>query len=160
MRYFPYIIIAVVAVAIVGGFFIVGSPMEARLRHADEQRVGHLQEIQWRIMNYFQGKQKLPKMLTDLNNNIQGFTVPKDPETGADYEYRTTDALSFELCGTFNRPSQMQGGFSSPARETPQPMGPVGKEIQSNWDHGAGRFCFERGPIDKDFYPPFSKTID
>ncbi len=158
---FAYGISALIAVAIIGAFFIVGSPKSARLREADNQRVQNLSEIQSRIVVYFQGKQKLPKALTDLNDNIniQGFIVPRDPETGADYEYRTTGLLSFELCGTFNLASQTGGRSSSMTTKAmpPAPAGPAGKEIQSTWDHGSGRFCFDRGPIDKDFYPPLNK---
>jgi len=149
MKYFIYTIISTVAIAVIGGFFIVGSPKEARLRVADEERGGHLQSIQWQIVNYWQSKGKLPEKLDDLNDPIGGFTVPSDPQTGAPYEYRVKGQYTFELCATFARPSSENVPLMT---AKPIPAAPYGG-IQENWMHGEGKTCFER-TIDPDFYPP------
>lgn len=140
---------ALVLIAIVGSFFIIGSPASARLTIYDQQRTSDLTGIQWEIVKYWQGKEKLPSSFADLKDSISGYTVPNDPQTGAAYEYRIIDAakLSFELCATFNKPSQQVKTASSYA----MPSG-----LDQNWSHGQGRVCFER-TIDKQLYPPLNK---
>ncbi|MEK7193575.1 MAG: hypothetical protein AAB652_02185 [Patescibacteria group bacterium] len=166
MKYFVYTIIAIVAFSVIAGFFIVGSPKDARLRQADEQRIQHLQNIQWQIVNYWQVKEMLPTKLSDLNDAIRGFTVPKDPETGADYQYTIKKTLkgtiyddlippTFELCATFNRPSSQTSRNVYPVAKPFPANGPGFVEFESySWEHAEGRVCFER-TIDPDRYPPF-----
>jgi len=78
--------------------------------------------------------------------------VPTDPETEQSYEYRVKSASepSFELCTTFNLEQKGQGQMQ------PKTPYPVDGGLFQNWDHPAGRYCFER-KIDKELYPPFSK---
>jgi len=152
MKYFTYFIIAVVTVAVITGFFIVGSPQEERLRRFDEQRVGHLQTLQYQILNYWQNKGGLPAKLSDLRDDISGFVPPVDPEkSGVEYDYRVIDEkqLKFELCADFARPSlsRMEAGYPKIAR----PIEPY--SISENWQHDSGRVCFERA-IDKEIYKP------
>jgi hypothetical protein len=96
----------------------------------------------------------LPATLSDLNDPISGYKVPLDPQTNVTYGYNVKDAanLSFELCATFNKPSTSQD-----IRNTPMPLAGVSESYNQNWNHGTGRFCFER-TIDKQLYPPLSKT--
>lgn len=138
-----------VAVAIAGGFFIVGSPAIQRARRLDEQRVNHLQSIQSQIINYWQQKDVLPENLDNLHDSISGFAAPRDPETNAVYEYAVTNkaSLAFQLCAVFKTSSD----FYSRA---PKPLIPERGFIdpyQQNWDHALGRVCFER-TIDPDLY--------
>src|SRR3989344_75378 len=147
---------AVVVVAfIVGAFFIVGSPKQARLEQIDQQLVNDLQSIQWQIVNYWQRKGAVPTALVDLNDSISGYTVPVDPETKLPYEYTANfnPALpSFELCATFNSNSAKQPNVKS----MPVPY-PVYNGIDSQtWDHTAGRVCFKR-VIDQQLYPPLNQ---
>src|SRR3989338_8982898 len=99
MKFFIYFIITIVAVAVVAGFFIVGSPQEERLRRFDEQRVSDLQNLQYQILNYWQNKNKLPVVLSDLRDDISGFVPPVNPESGAEYGFRVIDnkQLKFDL---------------------------------------------------------------
>lgn len=147
MRVFIISVIAIVAIATVGGFFIVGSPFAERMRRFDEQRVSNLQEIQWQIINYWQRKDKLPAVLDDLRDPISGFTVPTDPETAAAYAYRVTTKLQFELCADFKTANTGKDGM------TPRAISPVGAPgtVPENWAHGTGRVCFER-TIDPQLY--------
>lgn len=156
MKYFVYTIIGVVVVVIVTGFFFVGSPKEERMRQFDEQRVQHLQQLQWNIIEYWQSKNKLPAKLADLNDPTRGVIVPVDPETGEPYAYEIKTPESFALCATFKMESVSESISPRIAKPTPESSsGIVGGDV---WTHGPGRVCFER-KIDKDFFklrPPVS----
>ncbi len=138
-----------VALSIIAGFFIMGSPTQVRLYRFDDQKVSDLQSIQSQIVNYWQQKEAFPKSLTDLEDPISGFIVPKDPQSGEAYEYILGEGMSFQLCATFNAESQGQ--------PRPYESYPSGKE-EDNWQHPQGRHCFERS-IDPDRYPPLEKSV-
>ncbi|MFA4937031.1 MAG: hypothetical protein WC575_01910 [Patescibacteria group bacterium] len=149
MKYFSYIIIAIVAICVIAGFFIVGSPKEERLMRLDDQRIQDLQSLQSEIIYYWQNKNQLPTQLTNLIDNISGFYPPQDPETGLAYTYEVTGNESFKLCATFSRTGSGQNQYLARPIVLPQ-----GKEItleQDNWQHQAGYVCFDR-TIDKDLY--------
>jgi hypothetical protein len=140
-----------VSLSIIAGFFIMGSPSQVRLYRFDDQKVSDLQNIQWQIVNFWQQKEAFPKSLTDLEDPISGFVVPKDPQSGADYEYELGLGTSFKLCATFNAESQgRQSSYSEPYMV-------VGEKGNENWQHGAGEYCFER-VIDPERYPPYEKS--
>lgn len=150
---FAVVCALVVLVGVVGAFFIVGSPKSARLAQFDQQKINDLQNIQWQVVNYWQRKGQMPKILSDLQDSISGYAVPTDPATNQPYEYILEDAasLKFQLCASFNLPSDQQ---------VPKPLSayPVRDgEMSQNWEHAAGRVCFER-QIDRDLYPPFNKV--
>lgn len=143
-----------VLASIVAGFFIVGTPWQARLYRYDDQKVSDLTSIQYQIVNYWQSKEKLPTTLADLQDPISGFIVPVDQQTNEAYTYQTTGALSFKLCATFNAETRP---YVSSTRTVPvAPAGGVGKPISESWQHTGGETCFER-TIDPDRYPPYSK---
>ena len=150
-RYINWATGVLVVLTIAAGFFIIGSPQSQRQYRIDEQRVGDLSSIQSAIVySYYQPKQKLPASLDDLNNPINGFMVPVDPQTGSAYEYSVKGPLGFELCATFNMPSRgetAKNGFIS----RPMPTGYGG--MSEVWQHGEGRTCFSR-TIDPQLYPP------
>lgn len=146
---------ALIVVIIVAGFFIVGTPWQARLYRFDGQKISDLSEIQSEIGSYWQQHQKLPAALADLNDPMSGFTVPSDPQNGQDYEYSasTTSKTSFELCATFNAPIQPYAVAAMTA-----PAGPYGQVSDSEiWTHGAGRTCFDR-TIDPSAFPPLTQS--
>lgn len=139
-----------VLIAVVGAFFIIGSPKTARELQADQQRISDLQGVQSEVVNYWQAKSALPTDLSALNNSISGYSVPMDPEKKSSYVYNIKDktALSFELCATFDLASENNSVIApTPAN---YPMVPSG--VSEDWTHPAGYFCFER-TIDKQFYP-------
>ncbi len=146
VKYFVLEVSAMVLLMVVSGFFIVGSPQKERMRRFDDQRISSLQNIQWEIINYWQRKQALPTKLADLNNDISGFMVSQDPQTGEPYEYNVLKKDSFQLCATFDLSSAGQAG----AGREPVSV-PVG--YSQNWDHAAGRVCFDR-TVDAQLYPP------
>jgi len=131
------------------GFSLTGSPSYQRDLRLDEQRVGDLQEIQWQVISYWQDKDVLPDTLTDVVDPISGFTAPTDPETNAQYTYRTVDELTFSLCATFAEESvgDEQGMYAIPVRV--REFGVYGDS--DSWSHADGEVCFER-TIDPDVY--------
>jgi hypothetical protein len=139
--------VVVVLITIVLGFFVAGSPVEQRRVRLDAQRVENLSMIQNEAINYFSLKRELPANLETLNNSLSGFSVPADPETKLSYEYTMKSDLVFELCATFSTKSQENQGYSFPMY--------YGSTYGQNWDHEAGRVCFER-TIDPELYPPVS----
>lgn len=156
MKYYVYIIIGVVLVAVVAGFFVVGSPREGRLQRFDERRVSDLQQLQSEILRYWQSKSRLPANLVDLKDDIAGFAPPVDPQTGVSYTYTIKGETSFSLCATFAKPSI--NAIQTNQRAVPKAPYPVGYgDAGQTFEHGAGYTCFDR-TIDKDLYPPLQKN--
>lgn len=153
-KYFAWTTSIVILIAVVGAFFIIGSPANARLAQFDQQRIGDLQSLQYQVVNYWQRKGELPKALNDLNDPISGYFAPNDPENNQPYEYAVKDAtaLKFELCSVFS----LNSTSNSKERSKPLPAIYTGDGYSQNWEHPQGRTCFER-TIDKQFYPPLSK---
>lgn len=146
---FVWIAALCVLAAIVGGFVVAGSPMTARSLRFDQERVMHLQNIQWEVVNYWQSKGKIPSALSDLEDSITGFRAPSDPQTGASYTYTVTGARAFTLCATFSL-------ASSPEETRAYPKYAPEFGMEENWAHEAGEHCFDR-TIDPDRFPPLPK---
>ncbi len=153
IRTFIGTVCALIAALIIAGFFIAGSPKEARLLRFDDRRVQDLQSTQGWIIDYWINKSRLPEKLDDLRDDIRGIRIPADPATGANYTYEAIGPLSFRLCAEFARPSSadIQGRY--PKTATPYPVGQY--YGQDTWTHQAGRVCFDR-TIDPEIYKPTS----
>lgn len=143
-----------VLVTIIAGFFIIGTPGEIRKQKQDTIRVQNLQDIQWRVVNYWQQKESLPANLDELHDPISYSNLPTDPVTHEPYAYRTTGNLSFELCATFALPGDSMMYGDSPRPVDISAVAP--KVMEDSWKHDAGETCFER-TIDPERYPPYSK---
>ena len=143
-------------VAIVAGFFIVGTPQQARLARYDTQKVSDLQDIQYRVINYYQAKQKLPSTITELGNSLNYGPLPTDAQTGAAYVFKVTGALSFQLCADFNAASRGIQVMPETRAVMPVPLEGGKGMLQDNWQHVEGTVCFDR-TIDPSFYPPLMK---
>lgn len=149
------IAIAVVAAAIVVGFIASGSPFRARVERLDERRVGDLQTIQNQIVSvYWQSKGELPQTLADLQDPINGFIAPVDPETKLPYEYTRKSVLSFVLCATFETKSDATDGTSGSTRSVYPAYPAHPGDMNANWAHDIGRVCFDR-TIDPKLYPVY-----
>jgi len=153
-KYLTGAVALVVIASIVMGFTIMGSPQAQREKRVDQERAFNLQDIQWQVVNYWQQKEVLPESLSDLNNPISGYRVPTDPQTGVDYEYIVKGDRAFELCATFVSASAQESAV--PGRYVEPAFGVRGG-IDGNWDHEAGRTCFER-TIDPELYPPYKNS--
>lgn len=146
--------IASIALIIIVGaeFLIVGTPGEQRRTRLDQQRVNDLQILQNQLVNYWIQKEKIPARAEELEDDISGFRVPRDPETDEPYAYRQTGSLSFELCAAFATDDTNDAGATIPKppilfERRPYPSN------EENWSHGAGRACFSR-TIDPELYKP------
>jgi hypothetical protein len=155
-------------VSIIAGFFIVGTPQQARLYRFDDQKVSDLQNIQYQVVSYYQQKQKLPATLADLADPISNTNTPTDPQSGAQYEYAAAPSVlppdpitgkpypapapQFELCAQFNKPTRTNRGLQN---EVSSPVMPTsyGLKGSDNWQHAGGKVCFDR-TIDPQRYPP------
>lgn len=146
---------ALALVAVVAGFFVIGTPTDIRMLRYDEQKVSDLQGMQYQIVNYYQQKGALPEDLAALNDPLSGYQLPQDPQSGEGYRYAVTDTLSFELCATFNRETpDTRGQGSYPSRDVAYPS----QMMDENWEHGTGETCFSR-TIDPERYPLFEKPV-
>lgn len=154
-RIFVWAVIVAVVAVVVAGFFVAGSPFKQRQIKFDRERVGHLQGIQWQIVNFWQQKERLPAALDELRDPISGYNSPLDPETRNPYEYRSTGALSFELCANFNLPAEETPDALRPAEPAFDPFGKPA--TQGSWAHTEGRNCFERD-IDPEIYKIKGRT--
>jgi hypothetical protein len=129
--------VLVVAVVLVWGFVLAGSPFHGRMERFDEQRINDLRVIQDEILNIIYGPERytpelrqrivativLPKDLEYVANNVVRQKVRiVDPATGTPYSYHTS-GTHFSLCATFDL-----------ERDNPYDV---------FWNHPAGEKCFE-----------------
>jgi len=154
-RIFMGAALTLVLAVLVGGFLVMGSPGTQRIKRFDATRVENLKNIQWEVINYWQQRQVLPPDLDALTNSIGGWIAPTDPDTDESYNYEVLGPRTFKLCATFSLPSH--GLSESTDALPPYPVRDI-KEIsvgstEWNWQHDAGRACFER-TIDPKVYPP------
>jgi hypothetical protein len=118
----------IVALAVAAGIFVLGSPNEERSRRLDERRVIDLTAIATAADLYWTRHGSLPASLDDLRREPGTGVTLEDPEGGAEYEYRSLDTNTYEVCARFT-------GSSQPGTVT---------ETGGFWSHGAGRQCFAR----------------
>jgi len=120
-------------VAIAYAFSYIETPAEVRERRLDTKQLGDLQDIQWRIVTYYNTNNTLPESLENIRT---GSPLPVAPEDRTPYRYEVVDR-GFLLCATFAYPSQ--GPQWPNVIDEPSTI----KSTQ-NWDHAAGDVCFER----------------
>ena len=154
MKWFVRGILLLGALLIVFGFFVAGSPVAERMKRFDEQRIQSLQTIQYEIVNFWQTKEQLPPTLDDLRDDISGFILPRDPETGEPYGYTITGSNEFTLCAVFKTVNKENTG--KPLRKAIPASPGYYPAPEENWLHDAGEMCFTR-TIDPDRYPPFKR---
>ena len=140
-----WIISIIVACVVFAGFWVVGTPNQQRLIRFDSERVNDLSFTQSRIISYWQSKNTLPETLSDLESDLQFWTVPTDPKTGESYSYTVSSDLTFQLCATFETESEENKTSRYPV------VSPRGFDYEKGWSHSVGENCFER-TIDPDFY--------
>lgn len=155
VKQFDLFIIAIVAAGVIGGFFVAGTPQNQRLIRIDERKVSDLQSIQWQIISYWQRKEILPPDLGSLADPLGGFSVPRDPETGAEYDYRVVEDLGFELCAVFNTSDSDSRQAPIKPADVPDRSG-YDFGVNETWSHGVGEKCFRR-VIDPELYPSLAK---
>ena len=117
------VLVIVVALVIVKGIMVIGSPGEERTRRMDSRRVDDLQRISSAIEVYHRRHQQVPASLEELAKEPGLANVARDPATGQPYSYRVFNAMSYQLCGTFDRETSDGRGIDF-------------------WAHGVGQQCF------------------
>lgn len=128
------------------GIWIAGSPRDARLRDQDCTRIQNLKDIQDKIAGYWQDKGRLPTSLSQLDDDISGYSPPHDPATRDPYDYLPTGVTSFRLCADFALTD-----MNDAARPATYSW-PYNESQRKFWKHQAGHFCFDR-TIDPTRYP-------
>ncbi len=125
--------LVVVLISLVAGFTYIETPAEVREMRIDERQITDLQDIQWRIEEYYQVRGGFPESIDDL---YIGERVPAAPDGRPDYRYVLTSEDTYELCATFAHESRDLGRY-------PSPVFPA-KETNYTWGHGVGEVCFTR----------------
>lgn len=141
-RVFAIAATAVVAVGIVGGFFLLGSPIEQRRIRSDQQRLQHLYAISEDIYMQAMRSQDLDEAVT-LPTDLSDTLRTTDPISEEPYVYRPLGGTQYELCATFATDSSLRR-FQD--EETPE---------QNFWSHPAGEHCFQMDALKQAPYPPF-----
>lgn len=132
-----------VVIALVYGFMNIETPTEVREMKLDDQQVSDLQDMQWRVEEYYRVEKALPG---DISVLYEGAIPPQAPSDRAPYQYNIIDETSYELCANFVHDSQTAGNYRSIAS-------PLTKD-NYNWDHGTGSKCFKRVVVEESI-PPF-----
>ncbi|OGY84791.1 MAG: hypothetical protein A3F54_03345 [Candidatus Kerfeldbacteria bacterium RIFCSPHIGHO2_12_FULL_48_17] len=128
-----------IAITIIAGFFVAGTPETQRQVRFDYQRINDLQSIQSQVVFYWQQKKTLPANFEALASGVDGFIAAKDPETQEDYEYEKISDLKFKLCADFDTLlEQFEGTLEPSPYSNPELKG------SQSWYHPAGRHCFTR----------------
>ena len=131
----------IVALAIfIAGIFFVESPAQARQLRIDQETINRLNTTENAIQSYFAQSGILPENLDVLSQEV-GFTTKLDaqnPSTKQNFEYHILEKKKYQLCTDFLRASlsEAEGGY-------PSYTYPYG-----NYEHEAGRQCFERTVLD------------
>ena len=112
-----------VAVAVLAGLYLSGSPAGQRLHRLDERRVQDLGTMARAVWKFRQETGSLSADAQALLDGRRLDQLPLDPESGEEYQY-VAGAEEYLLCAVFARatPGSTEGMF---------------------WAHPAGRHCFK-----------------
>jgi hypothetical protein len=114
---------AIVALVVLAGLWLAGSPAQQRLVRLDERRVADLAQLAGTISLHWERFARLPGELNELVDGQLLRALPGDPETATPYAYEIAAADAYRLCATFAGPSE-----AVPAGDF--------------WAHREGRQCF------------------
>lgn len=109
------------------GLWLAGAPSAERERRVDEQRIAALQQVARVVSMYFSASGTLPPDIDALVDGRNLMALPRDPVSGAVYDYLPSGAASYQLCATFEAASS-------------------GDPPDSFWAHEAGYVCFRLNP--------------
>ncbi|MEL7051936.1 MAG: hypothetical protein AAGM45_09125 [Cyanobacteria bacterium J06588_5] len=131
-----------VIVAIIGGFWLLGSPNKQRLIKLDQERVQNLETVAREIKNETSGSSyentegtKDEPLPDRLSESIRNRDFAQDPVTGDVYEYNRLNDEAYELCATFATSTEADS----------QAQRNSGYQYNNNyrWEHPEGRHCYE-----------------
>ena len=142
MKLFLSAVILAVIVSIAAGLFLSGPPSQERRRQFDERRSEDLASIAGAVDEYWAQKGRLPRHLAELTG-ASSLVIPRsvnDPHTGALYDYRPTDSLTYELCAVFETDATAEAAGLAAKY-------PGGVPPRTRFEHhGTGRTCFSLQP--------------
>ncbi|MGH8085278.1 MAG: hypothetical protein ACREPV_08365 [Lysobacter sp.] len=121
----------VVVATVVAAIRVMGSPSAQREMKLDSRRIDDLNHIVQVIEHYAELNNALPADLATLARQPGQRLAITDPVDGAAYGYEVTGKRSYRLCAVF-------------ATDTAKTPAMDGRWNADDWDHGAGRYCFER----------------
>jgi hypothetical protein len=131
----------IVLCVLVLGFMHSDTPSKVRDIKIDEQEVSDLSDMQYRIEDSYRVNKSLPKDVASLYIGIAAPTAPAGREP---YTYTATGNLTYTLCATFAYPSQDSANSGRIVAPVAAPDSKPLINPYNNWDHGAGKVCFER----------------
>lgn len=126
-RFFLWLSIFTVTIAIITGFWLLGSPQLQRSLKADQRRVKNLHEIAKFIHQETTKNENnldIPQSLPD-----KGYT--SDPITQQLYEYKIIDKTQYEVCANFETDSQNN-----------RKKDDFYRRLDPFWYHNQGRYCY------------------
>jgi len=141
MRLLVWSAVILVAVSVIAGLYLAGSPGKERSRKFDQQRTEGLRQMADVIDQFYVRTGKLPADVAAIEKMGGGpeyyIGSIRDPQTSAYYEYSPTSATNYTLCATFDQPSD----------STDQTAAPYAVPIKSiygprDFTHASGRVCF------------------
>ncbi len=120
----------------VGGFLLIGSPRQARMREYDRQRADRAIQLAAMVVDAFRREGKVPADPATLEPASM-----QDPETGTPFGYQRLADDRYQLCVTFAlatpEPALPRG---VPAARVPKPIN-GGNSEQVWYEHGSGEAC-------------------
>lgn len=127
--------VVIVAVAVVWGFSIIGSPSYNRKIRQDRARIADLMQLKNNLYEHYKEHQTLPPSLDKLNYDRYPYQRPVDIERSLKeglYRYQVKGARAYELCSRFELSSK-EIEFDLPEYE----------RDRKEWEHPAGDYCFQ-----------------
>lgn len=120
-----------VAIAVISGLYLGGSPGEQRLLRFDERRVEDLRILSRAIERRWDKTERLPQELVELVDGQRLGSIPLDPTTGSGYVYEPISINAYRLCADFSKSSTKP-------------------QLNSFWAHESGYQCFTFTLVNRD----------
>jgi hypothetical protein len=129
-----YILIIIVTIlmggAVAYGLMGSGSPLDARGKKFDDQRVSDLSSISNSVESYYRSKNMLPTALADLTGDYYSKNILLDPESSIPYRYEKINDTSYKLCATFATSSDKKNNRGA-------------YYYVNDFEHPKGEHCFD-----------------
>jgi hypothetical protein len=126
--------VVAIIISLVFGFMIIDSPFASRDRKIDDQTVSNLQNLKYKVENYYRDKRALPQSLSDLE--IESYdSIQKDL---GKYSYKKISTNSYQLCADFKRDSSEYKEDNSPYAFD------LYSDNNDEWKHGKGNVCLSK----------------
>ena len=125
----------IVIAVLIASLSYVETPYEAREKKLDDTQVTDIQNIYYKVNQYYIANETLPE---NIGNAYLSDEVPTAPEGRPEYSYTTTGEFEYEVCAEFAFASDVE-------RETFVAIEPldIKKSTTPDWSHKAGNWCYE-----------------